>query len=217
VERRKTGMLEKLLKAMVDMKESEALEITRSMLDSGEDPIKILEICTQAMEEVGKRFEESTYFLPELMMAGEILSQISGIVKPKLKGEVIAKKRGKVLIGTVQSDIHNIGKDIVAFLLDVNGFEVKDIGIDVPPEKFVEAILEFKPQVVGLSGLLTVAYDSMKNTVQAIKDAGLRDDVKIMIGGAAMKDSVCEYTDADAFGKDAVSGVALAKKWIGLR
>ena len=210
-------MLEKLLKAMVDMKESEALEITRSMLDSGEDPIKILDICTQAMEEVGKRFEESTYFLPELMMAGEILSQISGIVKPKLKGEVIAKKRGKVLIGTVQSDIHNIGKDIVAFLLDVNGFEVKDIGIDVAPEKFVEAILEFKPQVVGLSGLLTVAYDSMKNTVQAIKDAGLRDDVKIMIGGAAMNDSVCEYTEADAFGKDAVSGVALAKKWTGLR
>ena len=210
-------MSEKLLEAMIDMKENESIEITRSLLDSGEDPIKILEICTQAMEEVGKRFEESTYFLPELMMAGEILSQISAIVKPRLKGEAIFEKRGKVLIGTVQSDIHNIGKDIVAFLLDVNGFEVKDIGIDVAPEKFVEAILEFKPQVVGLSGLLTVAYDSMKNTVHAIKEAGLRDDIKIMIGGGSMTDNVCEYTNADAFGKDAVAGVALAKKWIGIR
>lgn len=210
-------MSEELLEAMIHMKESEALEITRTLLDSGEDPFKILEICTHAMEEVGKRFEESTYFLPELIMAGKISSQISAIVKPRLKGEVISEKRGKVLIGTVQSDIHNIGKDIVAFLLDVNGFEVKDIGIDVAPEKFVEAILEFKPQVVGLSCLLTVAYDSMKNTVQAIKEAGLRDDVKIMIGGGTMTDDVCEYTNADAFGKDAVAGVALAKKWIGIR
>ena len=203
-----------LLAAMIDMKESEALEITRSLLDSGEDPVSILETCTRAMETVGKRFEEGTYFLPELMMAGEILSQISALVKPMLKGEVTTQKRGKVLMGTVQGDIHDIGKDIVTFLLDVNGFEVRDIGIDVPPETFVETIREFKPQVVGMSGLLTVAYESMKKTVQAIEEAGLRDQVKIMIGGGLMDDKVCEYAGADAFGRDAMAGVALAKKWI---
>jgi len=207
-------MSEKLLEAMIDMKENESLDITHSLLERGEDPVTILKTCTRAMETVGKRFEEGTYFLPELMMAGEMLSRISGIVKPRLKGEVTTKKRGKVLIGTVKGDIHNIGKDIVTFLLEVNGFDVRDMGIDVPPEKFVEMILEFKPQVVGMSGLLTVAYESMKDTVLAIENAGLREDVKIMIGGGLMDDNVCEYAGADAFGKDAMAGVALAKKWI---
>ena len=207
-------MSKKLSEAIIAMKESEALTITRSLIEDGKDPIEILATCTRAMEAVGKRFEEGTYFLPELMMAGEILSQISEIVKPMLKGEVSTKKNGKVLIGTVQGDIHNIGKDIVSFLLDVNGFEVKDIGIDVPPEKFVEEIREFKPQVVGMSGLLTVAYDAMKNTVEAVKDAGLREDVKIMIGGGLTSDEVCAYAGADSYGKDAMAAVALAKKWI---
>jgi trimethylamine corrinoid protein len=209
-------MSEKLLEAIVAMEEGEALEVARSLLDGGEDPIKVLGTCTRAMEAVGKRFEAGTYFLPELMMAGEILSQISAVVKPKLKGEVVVKKHGRVLMGTVQGDIHNIGKDIVTFLLDVNGFEVKDIGIDVPPETFVEAIGEFKPQVVGMSGLLTVAYESMKNTVEAIEDAGLRDGLKIVIGGGLINDSVCRYVGADAFAKDAVDGVGLAKKWVEL-
>ncbi len=207
-------MSEKLLEAMIDMKENESLDITHSLLERGEDPVTILKTCTRAMETVGKCFEEGIYFLPELMMAGEMLSRISGIVKPRLKGEVTTKKRGKVLIGTVKGDIHNIGKDIVTFLLEVNGFDVRDMGIDVPPEKFVEMILEFKPQVVGMSGLLTVAYESMKDTVLAIENAGLREDVKIMIGGGLMDDNVCEYAGADAFGKDAMAGVALAKKWI---
>ena len=209
-------MSENLLKALIDMREREALEIARSLLESDEDPVKILETCTQAMETVGKRFEEGIYFLPELMMAGEMLSQISEMVKPRLKGEVTTNRRGRVLIGTVQGDIHNIGKDIVTFLLDVNGFDVRDIGIDVPPEKFVEMIREFRPQVVGMSGLLTVAYEAMKSTVKAIEDAGLRGDVKIMIGGGLMDDKICEYAGADAFGRDAMAGVALAKKWIGV-
>jgi 5-methyltetrahydrofolate--homocysteine methyltransferase len=181
----------------------------------GENPVEILNDCTRAMETVGKRFEAGEYFLPELMMAGEMMNQISEMVKPKLKGQVTSKKRGKVLIGTVEGDVHDIGKGIVSFLLGVNGFEVCDIGVDVPPGKFVEKIKNFKPQVVGLSGLLTLAYDSMKNTVQAIDKASLRNGVKIMIGGGQMGETVREYTGADAFGKDAMEGVTLAKKWIG--
>ena len=208
-------MSEKLVDAMSNMREKEALEIVKSSLDGGEDPVNILSACTQAMEAVGKRFEKGEYFLPELMMAGEMLRQISDMVKPMMTGEVTTEKKGKVLMGTVEGDIHDIGKDIVTFLLDVNGFEVRDIGIDVPPARFVEEIKDFQPQVVGMSGLLTLAYDSIKDTVQAIDDAGLRDKVKIMIGGGQMSEKVKEYSGADAYGKDAMEGVTLVKKWVG--
>lgn len=208
-------MSEPLIEALVNMKEQEALEITKNLMDEGQDPINILGFCTQAMETVGQKFEAGDYFLPELMMAGEMLRQISDIVKPELTASQPADKKGKVLIGTVQGDIHDIGKDIVTFLLDVNGFEVKDLGIDVPPSAFVDAIKEFNPQVVGMSGLLTLAYDAMKETVGAIEAAGLRDQVKIMIGGGQMSDKVCEHAGADAYGKDAMAGVSLTKQWIG--
>ena len=210
-------MPEELVNAMIKMKEKEALEIVKALLADDEDPVKILNDCTKAMEMVGKRFEAGEYFLPELMMAGEMMKQISEMLQPKLKGAAAPKKQGRVLIGTVEGDVHDIGKNIVSFLLDVNGFEVCDIGIDVAPGKFVEKIKDFKPQVVGLSGLLTLAYDSMKNTVQAIEKAGLRNRVKIMIGGGQMGETVREYAGADAFGKDAMEGVTLAKKWTGIK
>jgi trimethylamine corrinoid protein len=210
-------MSDDLIDAITNMREKEAIEIAKSLIENEEDPFKILDDCTQAMEIVGKRFETGEYFLPELMMAGEMLGKISDMVKPKIKGERSLKKRGKVLIGTVAGDIHDIGKNIVTFLLDIHGFEVRDIGIDVPPGTFIEAIKDFNPQVVGLSGLLTVAYESMKKTVLAIEEAGLRTGVKIMIGGGQMNESVREYTGADAFGKDAVEGVNLAKQWIGVK
>jgi methanogenic corrinoid protein MtbC1 len=207
-------MSDKLVDAMINMREKQALEIVRALLDGDEDPISILDDSTRAMEEVGKRFEQGSYFLPELMMAGEMVRQVAEMIKPKLKGQVNPKKQGKVIIGTVQGDIHDIGKNIVTFMLEVNGFDVRDIGIDVPPAKFVEEIKNFQPQVVGLSGLLTSVYDSMKNTVEIITSAGLRGSVKIMIGGGQMSETVRQYTGADAFGADAVAGVQLAKRWI---
>ena len=210
-------MSKKLVDAMINMKEKESLEIAKALLADDEDPIKILGDCTKAMQIIGKRFEAGEYFLPELMLAGEMMNQISEMVRPKLKGDVALRKLGRVLMGTVEGDIHDIGKNILSFLLDVNGFEVRDIGIDAPPGKFVEEMRDFKPQVVGLSGLLTLAYDSMKKTVQAIEKADLRHSVKIMIGGGQMSETVREYAGADAFGKDAMEGVALAKKWIGTK
>jgi methanogenic corrinoid protein MtbC1 len=208
-------MSDNLIDAMSTMREQEALDIARALLDGDEDPLKILDDCSQAMEIVGRRFEEGKYFLPELMLAGDMLKQVSEMVKPKLHGESNSGKRGKVLMGTVEGDIHDIGKDIVTFLLEVNGFEVRDIGIDVSPSTFVEEIKAFQPQVVGMSGLLTLAYDSMKRTVQAIEEVGLRDTVKIMIGGGQMSEKVRVYAGADAFGNDAMEGIALAKEWIG--
>ncbi len=208
-------MSEKLVDAIVNMKEEEAISVTNELIEGGEDPVKILDACREAVGVVGKRFEEGTYFLPELIMAGEMLSNISKIVKPKLQGTQDSKKEGKVLIGTVEGDIHDIGKDIVTFMLDVNGFDVLDLGIDIPPAKFVEAIKDFQPEVVGLSGFLTLAFDSMVETVKAIKDAGLRDKVKIMIGGGQIDDVIKEYTGADAYGLDAIAAVNLTKGWIG--
>ena len=208
-------MSDSLVDAMSAMREQEVLAIARVLLDGDEDPLKILDDCSKAMEIVGRRFEEGTYFLPELMLAGDMLRQISVMVKPRLQGEATSGREGKVLMGTVEGDIHDIGKDIVTFLLEVNGFGVRDIGIDVPPGTFVEEIKAFQPQVVGMSGLLTLAYDSMKRTVQAIEEAGLRNTVKIMIGGAQMSEKVRAHTGADAFGKDAMEGIALVKKWIG--
>ena len=208
-------MTESLTHALVEMQEKKALQETRRLLEGGVRPIQILNACSAAMETVGKRFENGEYFLPNLIMAGEMMKQISAMLKPLLHQEQAGARRGRVLIGTVKGDIHDIGKNIVTFLLEANGFEVRDIGVDQAPQKFVEAIGEFRPKVVGMSGLLTVAFDSMKKTIQAIEAAGLRDTVRIMVGGAQVSEQVKVYTTADAFGADAVAGLRLAKKWIG--
>jgi 5-methyltetrahydrofolate--homocysteine methyltransferase len=205
-----------LVEAISDMREEEAFALAKAMLDRGDDPVRVLELCREAMDIVGKRFERQEYFLPELVLAGEMLENIGAIAKPLIQeksgGE--SKKLGRVLIGTVHGDLHDIGKNIVTFMLDINGFEVKDIGIDVPVAKFVEEIREFKPSVVGLSGFLTLAFDSMKETVQAIEAAGLRNQMKIMIGGGQVDEAVRTYTGADAYGSNAVAAVTLCRQWI---
>lgn len=208
-------MAQRLIDAITGMREQEAREITGELIKSGTDPLEILEDCRKAMEIIGKRFEEGDCFVPELLMAGEMLSQITESVKPVLsKSGNTIKKKGCIVIGTVQGDIHDIAKNIVSFMLDANGFEVKDLGVDVSPARFVEAVKETGAKIVGLSGFLTMAYDPMKATVQAIRGAGL-GSVKIMIGGGQVDEQIREYTGADAFGKDAVSAIAQANAWIG--
>ena len=197
------------------MKEKEALKIVEDRLKAGEDPLKILDDARKAVEIVGKRFSDGEYFIPDLVYSGEILKSVTEIVKPKITKAAEVKRLGKVVVGTVAGDIHDIGKDIVVFMLDVNGFEVTDLGIDVPAQKFVDAIKNTGSKVVGLSGFLTLAFQSMKDTVEAIKKAGLRDKVKIMIGGGQIDDQVKSFTGADAYGKDAMEGVKLVKGWIG--
>ena len=209
-------MKQKLVDAIADMREDEALELAEAMLEAGQDPHLVLDACREAMTVVGERFEMQEYFLPELIIAGELLEAIGELVKPKLKADIPqVKPLGRVVIGTVAGDIHDIGKDIVAFMLEVSNFEVHDIGVDVAAEKFVQAIAEVKPDIVGMSGFLTLAFDQMRITVEAIKEAGLRDSVKIMIGGSIMDASAAEYVGADAYGADAMTAVKLAKTWMG--
>lgn len=207
-------MTKKLTKAITDFQEEEALKIAQDLLDKGTDPVEVMDACRKALDEIGHHFEEGVYFLPELMLAGEMMTQITEIIKPKLAEMPEAKRHGKVVIGTVEGDIHDIGKNIVSFMLDVNGFEVLDLGVDVSPKKFVDAIKDFKPQVVALSGFLTLAFDAMKDTVAAIESAGLRDKVKVMIGGGQINEEINEYAGADGYGKDAMAGVSFAKKWV---
>jgi len=210
-------MAKDLAKALGDLKEDESIAIVKEKLDAGVDPMAILAEASKGMETVGTRFSKSEYFIPDLVYSGEILKRINELVKPKLAAAGPAKKAGKVIIGTVAGDIHDIGKDIVVFMLDVSGFEVYDLGVDVPIQKFVDKIRETGAPVVGLSGFLTLAYDTMKQTIDAIKKAGLRDNLKIMIGGGQITDEIMKYTGADAYGRDAVAGVALARKWFGIK
>ncbi len=208
-------MNDKLVYLMADLKEKETIALVKELVQDGTDPREILDSTRAAMELVGKRFEKEEYFIPDLVMAGEIMKGISEIIKPLLKSGESSIKKGKILIGTVAGDIHDIGKDIVTFMLDVSGYDVLDLGIDVPTNTFVEKTREFQPKVVGLSGFLTLAFDSMKKTVEALEKAGLRDGVKVMIGGGQIDDEVRKYVRADAFGKDAVAAVNLCRQWIG--
>ena len=210
-------MAEDLVKALADLDEKKVVQIVKERLDAGGDPGGILEDSRKAMEIVGKRFADGDYFIPDLVYSGEILSQINETVKPKLKGPSEVKRLGKVVLGTVAGDIHDIGLNIVEFMLDMNGFEVYNLGIDQPSKNFVDKIKETGAPIVGLSGFLTLAFDSMKETVAAIKASGLRDQVKIMIGGGQIDEQVREYAGADAYGQDAMAAVTLARKWVGIK
>jgi methanogenic corrinoid protein MtbC1 len=209
-------MSKELVNPIADMREEEVLRLAREMVEGGSEPMAILDAAREAMDIVGQRYQEGTYFLPELMLAGEMMNQIADIVKPELAKLPEIERQGKVVIGTVEGDIHDIGKNIVSFMLDVNGFDVLDLGVNVSPQRFVEAIRDFQPQVVGLSGFLTLAFDVMKETIEAIETAGLRDGVKIMIGGGQVNEEIRKYAGADAYGKDAMAAVNLAKNWIGV-
>ena len=205
-------MSQELIDAITDMREDDVLKITNGLLDSGVSPLDILNACKAAMDVIGKRFETGEAFIPELILAGEMMTAVSDVIRPRMAEEATSEKLGKVVFGTVEGDIHDIAKDIVVFMLDLNGFDVTDLGVDVPPAKFVEAVKETGATIVGLSGFLTLAYDPMKETVAALKENGL--DVKIMIGGGQIDEQIREYTGADAYGRDAMSAVALAKSWV---
>jgi 5-methyltetrahydrofolate--homocysteine methyltransferase len=205
-------MTKALVEAIADMREEEALRLAQEHLAEGTPPTAVLEACREAMAIVGQRFEAGDCFVPELILAGEMLKEISALVKPHLTQAAETKRLGRAIIGTVQGDIHDIGKDIVTFMLDVNGFDVVDLGVDVAPQKFVAAAQDFQPQVVGLSGFLTLAYDPMKETVAALRALG--QPMKIMIGGGQIDEQIRQYTGADAFGKDAMAAVSLAKGWV---
>jgi len=200
---------------IVELNENKVDEMVKERLQKNENPLNIMNDVREAMKIIGDKFSSKEYFLPELIMSGEILTQIFETLGPKLKEtQKGGEKKGKVLLGTVFGDIHDIGKDVVKFMLDANGFEVMDLGVDVPADKFIQTLKEFQPKVLALSGFLTLAYDSMKEIIEKLKAAGLRDGVKIMIGGGTVDERIVEFVGADAYGESAVDAVNLATKWM---
>jgi len=207
-------VLDELFNKIVDMDEEGAVSLAKEYLEKGEDAQKLLDVCRDAMAVVGDKFEKGEYFLSELLLGGEIFKGIMELALPMIK-EGEGKKIGKMVLGTVKEDIHNIGKDIFKAFAEAAGFEVIDIGVDVPVEKFVDAVKENKPDLVGMSCLITAGISSMKKTIEAIKQAGLTEP-KIIIGGGRVDEEVKEFTGADAWADDAAKGVRLCKELMGV-
>lgn len=205
-----------LVEAIVEMQEDKALELTQQYLNDGQPPLEIFGAYRKALEIIGDRFEKKIYFIPELIMSGELMNRAAEMIKPYMDKDKSddSGKIGKVLIATVAGDIHDIGKNIVTMLLDINGFEVNDLGVDVPTQKIVEETKAFQPDIVGLSGLLTLAFAPMKEVVQELDKAGLRENLKVIIGGGQLDEQVSRDVGADAWVTDAVTGVNICKKWV---
>lgn len=196
-----------------ELREREVLEMVRNALEEKVNPLSLVEELREGMAEVGRRFERKEYFLSELIMSAEIFKEAVVLIEPHLAAGQ-GENKGDIVIGTVKGDIHDIGKNIVAALLRCNGYRVHDLGVDVAPEAFVTKLQETNARLLGLSGLLTLAFDSMKETVRKVEQAGLRDRVKVIIGGGPVNEKVVEYTGADAFGKDAAKAVELARLYL---
>lgn len=205
--------LKAIEEALAALEEEQALRLAGEALGEGVPAQDVLRSCQAGMVEVGRRFESQEYFVSDLMMSGEIFKQISSLLEPGLKSGG-TESAGRIVIGTVQGDIHDIGKDIVVTMLKSSNFEVLDLGVDVPPARFVEALRDSGATVLGLSGLLTLAFDSMKKTVALLAEAGLRERVRVMIGGGPVDASVCRIVGADDWGADAQQAVRLAKQWL---
>ena len=201
-------MAEELVAALVDFRREEVIEAVKSRADRGESPVQILAECRRGMTIVGERFQKGEYFLAELMLSGEIFKGAMAILEPYLAKTNPSKPLGKVVIATLKGDIHDLGKDIVAIMLKAQGFEVHNLGVDVPPNIVVDKVKETTPDFVGFSALITTAFDSMQQTAIMLREAGLREQFKLMVGGGVTTPAVKEYVGADFQTTDATEGVA---------
>ncbi|MBN2335418.1 corrinoid protein [Candidatus Bathyarchaeota archaeon] len=206
--------VDNIVDAIVNLDEPTALRLADELIKRGAAPIDILEKCRKGMSIVGERFESGEFFLSEMIMAAEIFNQVMDRIRPELM-KTVTESKGKIVIGTVEGDVHDIGKNIVVALLEAEGYTVIDLGVDVPPARFVEAIKEHEPDIVGMSSLLTVALESTKKTVDAITEAGLRDKVKIIIGGGRIDAHATDYIRPDASTDNAAQGVRLCMRLMG--
>ncbi len=208
--------LQKLHDAVLNGDAKTAVAVTREAIAEGLDPMKLISgTMVPAMDEVGRRYEAEEYFVPELLLAARAMKGSLALLRPLL-AERGAQPTGRVAIGTVKGDLHDIGKNLVASLLEGGGFEVYDLGADVPPEKFIAAIQEKGAQIVALSALLTVTMPSMKVTIDALKNAGVRGQVKVMVGGAPVTQQYADEIGADGYSENASAAVALARRLCGV-
>ncbi|HAE61300.1 MAG TPA: cobalamin-binding protein [Eubacteriaceae bacterium] len=208
--------LKKITELIGNLEEEEVLDILNEFVASNpseEDAQKVVGACQEGMAVVGELFESGEYFVGDLIFAGELLSEAIDALKPVI-GSSSSVKIGKIVIGTVHGDLHDIGKNIFKSMSEAAGFEVIDLGIDQPVGAFIDKVKEVSPEIVGLSGVLTLALEAMKDTVDGLSEAGLRDSVKVIIGGNPVTKEACEHIGADAFTTNAAEGVKICQRWV---
>lgn len=210
-------MSQRLIDAIIALDEDRSLNEVRKCLQDGDDPVLLIEDCRRGLYVVGERFDQGDYFLSELVVGAEIFKQTAEVLAPLLAADRRESRKpiGQVVLGTVKGDIHDLGKSIVAVLLEAGGFEVHDLGVDVGPEAFVEKVRQTNAEIVAMSALLTVAFEAMKETISALDRAGLRERVHIMVGGGPVDETVQAYIGADAYGRNAVTAVEIARGFVG--
>jgi 5-methyltetrahydrofolate--homocysteine methyltransferase len=207
--------LSKLGQALLNLNEKEMLNLINTKLNENENPLSIVEELRIGIQAVGDLFEKGEYFLAELIAAAKFFDKGIKLVEPKLTKPIDEKTSGKIVIGTVAGDIHDLGKNIVIIILKVHGFEVHDLGVDVPIQTFIEKVKEIKPDIVGVSCLLTTSIEPMKKTIEGLRDLGAKGRSIIMIGGGIVSERVREYVGADYWGANAVQAVSIAKSIMG--
>lgn len=211
-----SSFLGSLTQAVIDGELQQTTQLTRQALDEGVDPMDIFQRgLIPGMEVVGKRMQAGEYFIPEVLLSARAMRAASALVKPRLTGSKAQQPAGKAIFGTVKDDLHDIGKNLVVMLLEGAGFQVTDLGIDVPAAKFVAAVQQEKPDVLGLSALLSVTMVNMKDVIEALKKADCRQSVKVMVGGAIVSQQFADDIGADGFAPDATGAVILARKLLG--
>lgn len=206
-----------LLALLADLREKEVIKEVDNLLQQDISPYEILETCQLGMRMVGQNFSNGEYYISGLIMAGEIMRQVALLLSPAFKKELDTDKLGLVLLGTIKGDIHDIGKNLFKVLLQCQGFSVEDLGVDVLPNDFLEAVLRVKPDIIGISSLLTVSYGSLRETIAMLREAMSEQSIKVpvMIGGGMADKKICDFVDADYWAPDAMVGVQLCKQIIG--
>lgn len=205
---------EATVRHVAELEEKAVLDIVQARLAQGHDPLQIVEDCQEGLRRVGIRYEKQQYFLSGLIMAGEIFREVMELVQPVIEELHQGDERGRILLGTVEGDIHDIGKNNLSMLLRCYGFTVLDLGVDVPPARFLQEAKRLKPDVIGLSGLLTSSYEAMQETITLVRNCRQQElsDLPIIIGGSQINEGVCSYVGADYWVTDAMYGVRLCQR-----
>jgi methanogenic corrinoid protein MtbC1 len=202
---------------VANLDENEALSLVEARIQNGDDPLAIVEDCQEGLRQVGERYEQQEYYLSGLIMAGEIFREAMELLRPSIEIQFSGNDTGTILLGTVRGDIHDIGKNSLSMLLSSYGFTVHDLGVDVPPVEFLLEAIQVKPDIIGLSGLLTSSFDAMRETINMIRSSGENGISKlpIIIGGNQLTSQVCQYVGADHWVTDAMTGVRLCQQLLG--
>ena len=203
-----------LAQLVANLEEDAALALVQERIAAGDDPLQIINACNEGMRHVGQRYENGEYFIAGLIMSGEIFREVVELIQPIMEQQTNREYAGRVLVGTVSGDIHDLGKNIFGMLLACHGFEVIDLGVDVPPADFTARVIEVKPDIVGLSGLITAAFETMKTTVAALRLESQKHQLSfpIIIGGGFVDEQICQYVGADYWTPDAMAGVRLCEE-----